>query len=41
MSVGVGDKGPDFTLPGTGGAEYSLSDFAGRPVVCLIPMSVE
>ncbi len=33
MSVGVGDKGPDFTLPGTGGHEYSLSDYAGRPVV--------
>jgi len=33
MSIGVGDKGPDFTLPGTGGEQYSLSDYAGRPVV--------
>jgi peroxiredoxin Q/BCP len=33
MSVGVGDRAPDFTLPGTGGAEYSLSDFLGRPIV--------
>ena len=33
MSVGVGDRGPDFTLPGTGGKEYALSDYAGRPVV--------
>lgn len=33
MSVGVGDRAPDFTLPGTGGREYSLSDFAGNPVV--------
>ncbi len=33
MSVGVGDQAPDFTLPGTGGAEVSLHDFRGRPVV--------
>lgn len=33
MSVGVGDRAPDFTLPGTGGRTYSLSDFAGQPLV--------
>ena len=33
MSVGVGDRAPEFTLTGTGGVEYSLSDFAGKPVV--------
>jgi peroxiredoxin Q/BCP len=33
MSVGVGDKAPDFTLPGTGGRTYSLADFAGKPLV--------
>jgi peroxiredoxin Q/BCP len=33
MSVGVGDRAPDFTLPGTGGESYSLSDFSGRPLV--------
>ena len=33
MSVGVGDRAPDFTLPGTGGQSYSLADYAGRPVV--------
>lgn len=33
MSVGIGDRAPDFTLPGTGGREYSLSDFAGKPLV--------
>lgn len=33
MSVGVGDQAPDFTLPGTGGREYSLSEFSGSPVV--------
>ena len=33
MSIGVGDRAPDFTLPGTGGREYSLKDFAGKPLV--------
>jgi len=33
MSVGVGDKAPDFTLPGTGDRSYSLGDFAGKPLV--------
>lgn len=33
MSISVGDKAPAFTLPSTGGASVSLSDFAGRPVV--------
>ncbi len=33
MSIGVGDRAPEFTLPGTGGSDYSLSDYAGRPVV--------
>ena len=31
--VKVGDPAPSFTLPGTGGRSYSLSDFAGQPVV--------
>jgi len=33
VSLAVGDVAPDFTLPGTGGREYSLSDYRGRPVV--------
>lgn len=33
MSVGIGDRAPDFTLPGAGGRTVSLSDFRGRPVV--------
>ncbi len=33
MSLSVGDTAPEFTLPGTGGQEYSLSDYAGQPVV--------
>jgi thioredoxin-dependent peroxiredoxin len=33
MTVAVGDKAPDFTLAGTGGRSYALSDYAGRPVV--------
>lgn len=33
MSLGVGDAAPDFTLPGTGGRDYSLAEFRGQPVV--------
>jgi peroxiredoxin Q/BCP len=33
MSVSVGDKAPDFTLPGTGSRAYSLSQYAGQTVV--------
>ena len=33
MSLVVGDQAPDFTLPGTGGREYSLTEFRGQPVV--------
>ena len=33
MSLAVGDPAPDFTLPGTGGQTYSLTDFAGAPLV--------
>lgn len=33
MSVAVGDKAPDFSLPGTGGQSYSLSQYAGQTVV--------
>ena len=33
MALGKGDQAPEFTLPGTGGRSYSLSEFRGRPVV--------
>jgi len=33
MALGVGDQAPDFTLPGTGGRSYSLSEYRGRPTV--------
>lgn len=33
MPVGVGDRAPDFTLPGTGGRDHSLSELRGQPVV--------
>ena len=31
--VGVGDVAPEFSLDGTGDRTYSLSDYAGQPVV--------
>lgn len=33
MSLSVGDIAPDFTLLGTGGKSYTLSDLRGKPVV--------
>jgi len=33
VSLSVGERAPDFTLPGTGGREYSLADYRGTPVV--------
>ena len=33
MAVDVGKPAPDFTLPGTGGKDYTLSSFLGQPVV--------
>jgi len=33
MPIAVGDQAPAFTLPGTGGRSYSLSDYRGQPVV--------
>jgi len=31
--INVGDAAPDFTLPGTGAQNYSLSQYRGSPVV--------
>ena len=31
----VGDKAPDFKLPGSDGKTYKLSDFKGKQVVVL------
>jgi peroxiredoxin Q/BCP len=33
MSVGVGDKAPDFTLPAGGGGKVSLKDLRSKTVV--------
>jgi peroxiredoxin Q/BCP len=33
MSVEIGDKAPNFTLPTDGGGKVSLKDFKGKPVV--------
>lgn len=35
MSLSVGDRAPDFTLPGTNGSTHSLADFAGKPLVLI------
>lgn len=35
MSLGIGDRAPEFTLPGPGGETVSLSDFAGQSVVLI------
>ena len=31
----VGDKAPDFTLPGSDGKQYRLRDFAGKSAVVI------
>lgn len=31
--IGVGDRAPDFDLPGTGRRRYTLSEYRGQPVV--------
>lgn len=33
MGASVGETAPEFTLPGTGGREYSLSSYRGQTVV--------
>lgn len=33
MGASVGELAPEFTLPGTGGSDYSLSSYRGKPVV--------
>jgi len=33
VALSVGDAAPAFTLPGTGGRDYSLAEYLGAPVV--------
>ena len=36
MSASVGDQAPDFTLPGTGETEVTLSSFRGKQNVVMV-----
>lgn len=33
VALNVGDKAPDFTLPGTDGKSHSLSELKGKTVI--------
>jgi peroxiredoxin Q/BCP len=33
VTLNVGDKAPDFSLPGSDGKTYSLSDLKGKTVI--------
>ena len=33
MSLSPGELAPEFSLPGTGGRDYSLAEYRGQPVV--------
>ena len=33
MSLEVGDRAPEFSLPADGGSEVALNDYKGKPVV--------
>ena len=33
MTLSVGDRAPEFSLPGTGDRDYSLTEYLGQPVV--------
>ena len=35
LALQVGDKAPDFTLPGTTGGEIKLADYVGKKPVVL------
>ena len=35
MPVRAGSRAPEFTLPGTGGRDYSLSEYRGAPLVLI------
>lgn len=36
MALAIGDKAPDFNLPGVDGRNYSLADFADKPALVII-----
>jgi peroxiredoxin len=36
MALAIGDRAPDFNLPGVDGRNYALADFAGKPALVII-----
>ena len=38
LKLKIGDKAPDFSLPGVNGKTYSLSSFRGKKILVIIFM---
>jgi len=36
MALSIGDRAPDFNLPGVDGRDYTLADFADKPALVVI-----
>ncbi len=36
FTLSIGDKAPDFTLPGVDGKDWALADFADKPLLLVV-----